>query len=222
MSLKINSLKKSYIQGSEKLNILNNLSMDVKSSEIVAVVGASGSGKSTFLSLVAGLDKFDDGDIIINQKSIKNLSSTQMTDFRAKNIGFVFQQFHLVPHLTAYENIALPLEILTRHFTENNILQALADVGLSHRASHKPGELSGGECQRLALARGLITKPSLLLADEPSGNLDSETGAKVMNLFFEQVRATKTTTVLVTHDMDLAKRCDRIFVLKNGGFDQST
>lgn len=219
MKLEITSLKKSYFQGQEKLTILNDLNMQVDTSEVVAVVGASGSGKSTFLSLVAGLDKFDEGDISVNGHSIKNLSTAQMTNFRAQNMAFVFQQFHLVPHLTAFENIALPLEILNRPFTETEITNALSAVGLAHRGHHKPGELSGGECQRLALARGLITKPSLLLADEPSGNLDTETGQRVMNLFFEQVRSTRTTTVLVTHDRDLAARCDRILTLKNGRFE---
>jgi len=222
MSLRITNLKKIYHQGEEILTILNQLNFQVDTAEVVAVVGASGSGKSTFLSLVAGLDSFDEGDIEINNQSIKNLNRQQMTKFRGENIGFIFQQFHLVSHLTAYENIALPLEIMAKSFTEQDILSALNKVGLAARAAHKPAELSGGECQRLALARGLISKPSLLLADEPSGSLDSETGIKVMNLFFEQVRASKTTTVLVTHDMDLAKKCDRMCVLKNGNFGQSS
>ena len=221
MSLKISNLKKTYRQGSETLHILNDLNLQVDTSEVVAVVGASGSGKSTFLSLVAGLDLFDSGDIVINRQSIKNFNTAQMTNFRAQNIAFVFQQFHLISHLTAFENIALPLEILGRAFNDDEIMLALNNVGLKNRATHKPTELSGGECQRLALARGLITRPSLLLADEPSGNLDSETGLKVMNLFFEQVRETKTTTVLVTHDRELAQRCDRIFTLKNGNFNTS-
>ncbi len=216
MSLSIKNLSKSYQTGTEKLSILKHLNLEVDTSQIVAVVGASGSGKSTFLSLVAGLDSFNEGEVLINNQSIKNLSRAEMTKFRAQNIGFVFQQFHLISHLTAYENLSLPLEILNRPFTQADVLARLEQVGLHHRAEHKPTEMSGGECQRLALARGLITKPSLLLADEPSGNLDSETGVKVMNLFFEQVRQTKTTTVLVTHDMELAKRCDRIFVLKDG------
>lgn len=221
MSLSISSLNKTYPQGNEVLRILNDLNLWVDTSEVVAVVGASGSGKSTFLSLVAGLDKFDSGDIVINGQSIKNFNTAQMTRFRAQNIAFVFQQFHLISHLTAFENIALPLEILGRDFSEPEIVMALANVGLKDRATHKPTELSGGESQRLALARGLITRPSLLLADEPSGNLDAETGNKVMNLFFEQVRETKTTTVLVTHDRELAQRCDRIFTLKNGNFNTS-
>lgn len=216
MSLSIHNLSKTYVQNGEKLTILKGLNLEVHTAEIVAVVGASGSGKSTFLSLVAGLDYFEEGEVWINQKSIKNLNRSQMTQFRAENIGFVFQQFHLISHLTAFENLSLPLEILGRDFTEAEIMQQLEHVGLGHRATHKPTELSGGECQRLALARGLITKPKLLLADEPSGNLDSETGQKVMALFFEQTRLSKTTTVLVTHDMALAQRCDRIFVLQEG------
>lgn len=219
MSLKITNLKKTYKQSNETLTILNHLNLQVSTSEVVAVVGASGSGKSTFLSLLAGLDSFDEGDIEINSKSIKNLSRQAMTKFRGENIGFIFQQFHLISHLTAYENISLPLEILGRDYTEQEILQALQNVSLDHRAKHKPSELSGGECQRLALARGLITKPSLLLADEPSGSLDSETGHKVMTLFFEQIRASQATTILVTHDVDLAKRCDRVYILKNGCFN---
>ncbi|MBC7741708.1 MAG: ABC transporter ATP-binding protein [Bdellovibrionaceae bacterium] len=216
MSLKITGLTKSYKQGTESLSILRNLELEVGTSQVVAVVGASGSGKSTFLSLVAGLDRFDKGDIVINQTSIKNLSRAQMTQFRGENIGFVFQQFHLISHLTAFENLSLPLEILNRKYKDADIMQRLEQVGLGPRADHKPTEMSGGECQRLALARGLVTQPSLLLADEPSGNLDSETGQKVMNLFFDQVRKTKTTTVLVTHDLELAKRCDEVFVLKDG------
>ncbi|MEK6628438.1 MAG: ABC transporter ATP-binding protein [Bdellovibrionota bacterium] len=221
MSLKITNLKKTYSQGVETLTILNQLNLQVNTSEVVAVVGASGSGKSTFLSLAAGLDSFDEGDIEINSQSIKNLNPQQMTKFRGENIGFIFQQFHLVSHLSAFENIVLPLEIMGLSFTKQDILNALKNVGLNERASHKPAELSGGECQRLALARGLITKPSLLLADEPSGSLDSETGAKVMSLFFEQVRRTKTTTILVTHDSELAKKCDRTYILKNGNFGLS-
>lgn len=220
MSLKISNLKKTYKQGEETLIILKDLNMHVQTSEVVAVVGASGSGKSTFLSLTAGLDKFDDGEIWINEKPIRNLTSAEMTKFRAENIGFVFQQFHLISHLTAYENLALPLEIQGTSFTEEQILSSLDQVGLKHRAEHKPTEMSGGECQRLAIARGLIAKPNLLLADEPSGNLDAETGAKVMNLFFEKVRQSGTTTILVTHDVELAKRCDRVLLLKEGGFKE--
>lgn len=216
MSLIITNVTKSYRQGSEKLTILKNLNLKVETGEVVAIVGASGSGKSTFLSLVAGLDSYDSGEIMINSQHLSGLTKKQMTQFRAETIGFVFQQFHLISHLTAFENLALPLQILDRPYEDSFILQELENVGLRERAEHKPTEMSGGECQRLALARALITKPSLLLADEPSGNLDSETGQKVMNLFFTQVRKTKTTTLLVTHDLELAKMCDRKLILKQG------
>lgn len=216
MSLKITNVVKSYRQGSEKLTILKDLNLNVDTGEVVAIVGASGSGKSTFLSLVAGLDAYDSGEITINNQRLSGLTKKQMTHFRAETIGFVFQQFHLISHLTAFENLALPLQILERPYDDEFILQQLDNVGLRVRAEHKPTEMSGGECQRLALARALITKPSLLLADEPSGNLDTETGQKVMGLFFDQVRKTKTTTLLVTHDLELAKMCDRKLILKQG------
>jgi putative ABC transport system ATP-binding protein len=216
MSLIISNVVKSYRQGSEKLTILKDLNLKVDTGEVVAIVGASGSGKSTFLSLVAGLDSYDSGEITINNQRLSGLTKKQMTQFRAETIGFVFQQFHLISHLTAFENLALPLQILNRPYDDQFILQELSNVGLQERADHKPTEMSGGECQRLALARALITKPSLLLADEPSGNLDSETGQKVMNLFFAQVRKTKTTTLLVTHDLELAKMCDRKLILRQG------
>lgn len=216
MSLDIVNVAKSYRQGLEKLTILKDLNLSVQTGEVVAIVGASGSGKSTFLSLVAGLDSYDSGDIKINNQHLSGLTKKQMTHFRAETIGFVFQQFHLISHLTAFENLALPLQILGRDYDDQFIFQQLENVGLKSRAEHKPTEMSGGECQRLALARALITKPSLLLADEPSGSLDSETGQKVMSLFFDQVRKTKTTTLLVTHDLELAKMCDRKLILKQG------
>lgn len=216
MSLIIKNIFKSYRQGPETLSILKDLSLSVQTGTLVAIVGASGSGKSTFLSLLAGLDSLDQGEIIVNDQKINLLSKKEMTQFRAKTIGFVFQQFHLISHLTAFENLALPLQILNRPFEKSFIMEKLTHVGLKERAGHKPTEMSGGECQRLGVARALITQPSLLLADEPSGNLDTETGRKVMNLFFDQVRKTKTTTLLVTHDLELAKSCDRKLILKDG------
>lgn len=220
MSLNIENVSKSYLQNAsgqtEKLQILKNLNLTVATGELVAIVGASGSGKSTFLSLVAGLDSYDSGNIMVNNQLLGKLSKKAMTQFRAENMGFVFQQFHLISHLTAFENLALPLQILNRAYTEEFILSELDNVGLKPRAHHRPSEMSGGECQRLAIARALITKPSLLLADEPSGNLDTETGKKVMDLFFTQVKKTKTTTLLVTHDHELAKMCDRKLTLRSG------
>ena len=215
----INQLSKSYnltTDSNDKMTILHDLSLTVQSGEVVAVVGSSGSGKSTLLGLVSGLDQPDHGEILIHGKSLQSLRGNALTNFRASHIGVVFQQYHLVSHLTAFENVALPLEILNKPVVQSEITELLNQVGLGHRLDHKPTQLSGGESQRLALARALVIKPSLLLADEPSGSLDSETGEKVMNLFFEQVRLHNTTTMLVTHDMDLARRCDKIYKLHSG------
>ncbi len=222
MSIQIRDLNKSYALANNKLNdklqILKNLNAEIQTGEVVAVVGASGSGKSTLLSLLSGLDHADSGELFIHGQNILKLNPKEMISFRAQNIGIIFQQFHLVSHLTAFENVALPLEILNRKYTADEILNRLDQVGLKNRSNHKPSELSGGESQRLAIARALVAGPSLLLADEPSGNLDSETGKKVMDLFFNQVRNQKTTTILVTHDMSLAEQCDRKLILKQGQF----
>lgn len=215
----ISNLTKSYKLANEtreKMTILNDLNLTVQTGEVVAVVGSSGSGKSTLLGLVSGLDQPDRGEILIHSKSLQSLRGNDLTNFRASHIGVVFQQYHLVSHLTAYENVTLPLEILDKPVVRKDVENLLNQVGLSHRLDHKPTQLSGGESQRLALARALVIKPSLLLADEPSGSLDSETGEKVMNLFFEQIRLHNTTTMLVTHDMDLARRCDKIYKLHGG------
>lgn len=216
MGMQITNLNKGYQFQSEKLTIIDQLSTTIKPGEVVAILGSSGSGKSTLLSLVSGLDRADSGEIKINGTDICKLNSNQMIHFRAQNIGIVFQQFHLVSHLNAFENVALPLEILERKVDAVKIEKVLDHVGLSHRMRHLPSELSGGESQRLAIARALITEPALLLADEPSGNLDTETGKKVMTTFFDQVRGQKTTTILVTHDEKIAAYCDRQLFLKQG------
>lgn len=218
--IQIKDLTKSYKMVSDEaqqdIRILNQLNLTVQTGETVAIVGASGSGKSTLLGLVSGLDQPDSGEVIINNQSLQKLNQQDVTGFRASNIAIVFQQYYLVQHLTALENILLPLEILNKNIDEDFVKNLLGQVGLSHRIHHKPNQLSGGESQRLALARALVIQPSLLLADEPSGSLDVDTGQKIMSLFFDQVKKNKTTTVLVTHDPVLAKKCDRVFQLING------
>ncbi len=218
--IQIKDLTKSYKMVSDDtqqdIRILNQLNLTVQTGETVAIVGASGSGKSTLLGLVSGLDQPDSGEVIINNQSLQKLNQQDVTGFRASNIAIVFQQYYLVQHLTALENVLLPLEILNQKVDETFVKNLLDQVGLSHRIHHKPNQLSGGESQRLALARALVIKPSLLLADEPSGSLDVDTGQKIMSLFFDQVKKNKTTTVLVTHDPSLAKKCDRVFQLTNG------
>lgn len=217
--LKIINLKKSFFQGSNQIEVIKNISLNIITGSQVALLGQSGSGKSTLLTLMSGLDKPDSGEIWINNLDIVALNEAQMTSFRSQNIGIVFQQFHLVSHLTALENVMLPMEIVSKEnskLIEQQAKELLFEVGLDNRLHHLPNQLSGGECQRVAIARSLITKPKLLLADEPSGNLDTETGNKVMNLFFSITRKYKTTTVLVTHNESLSKECDEIFHLENG------
>lgn len=217
MSLKIESVRKQYHQGSETLEILKGVSAEFQVGETVAIVGQSGSGKSTLLSLLAGLDRPSSGDVVVNGQSLNTLTEEEMTHFRGANIGIVFQQFHLLPHLTALENVMIPLEILKPGAgIQEKALKLLQQVDLGHRADHLPSQLSGGECQRVAIARALVVEPRLLLADEPSGNLDPATGEKVMSLFFDVVRKANVTGLLVTHSRELAARCDRVLELKNG------
>jgi putative ABC transport system ATP-binding protein len=216
MSLKLQGVTKKYQQGESEIEVLKGLSAKIQNSEIVAIVGQSGSGKSTLLSLLAGLDRPTSGQIFFANQEISQMSEQEMTAFRGRKIGIVFQQFHLLPHLTAMENVMLPLEIWDEGDREARAEKALAQMGLGHRLHHTPSQLSGGECQRVAIARALVGRPEILLADEPSGNLDTLTGRKVMDVFFEVVRAHKVTTVLVTHSEALAKACDRQLVLENG------
>lgn len=210
---------KSYDQGKTHLEILKDIHFKVENSEIVAILGPSGSGKSTLLSLISLLEPPDSGKLLFDGVDTTSWSESQRTQYRGSNIGIVFQQFHLVPYLTALENVTLPL-VINSSAEKNEILERarelLSLVGLAERSSHRPSELSGGEQQRVALARALIHRPKLLLADEPSGNLDQETSSEVMDLFFKIVRETKTTTLLVTHDSSLADICDRKLYLSKG------
>ena len=212
----INKISKTYSQGGKRIEVLNRLSLEVKKGETVAILGQSGSGKSTFLSLLAGLDQPDFGKIEIDGTDLTKLKQEDLAHFRSKNLGIVFQQYHLMSNLTALENVSLPLELQRQKDAETKARKALKQVGLSHRLSHLPSELSGGECQRVALARAMVTKPSLILADEPSGNLDGNTGKEVMNLLFKLCREHEQTLILVTHNHELAKLCDRCLELRDG------
>ncbi len=212
----VRDLRKSYGQGEAKFEVLKGINLDIKKGETLALVGKSGSGKSTLLSLLAGLDRSDSGEILIEGKNMTKMSERDLTLFRASHIGIVFQQFHLVSTLTALENILLPLELLKRQKARETAQSLLEAVGLGHRAHHLPSQLSGGESQRVAIARALAIGPSILFADEPSGNLDEETGEKVMDLLFRMVATTGTTMILVTHDQDLANKCSRLAHLEHG------
>ena len=214
--LEIKSLKKSYSQGSEKIHIFEDLNFELKEGQQVAIMGKSGSGKSTFLSLVSGIIKPDSGTIKLNNTSYENLDEANLNDFRASNIGFIFQNFHLVSYLNALENVMLPAKVCGIENPKEKAVELLKSVGLSHRLNHLPSELSGGEKQRVAIARSLIHNPKIILADEPSGNLDEETGIAVMDKLFELIKENNTTLILVTHSKEVANRCEKTYELVSG------
>ena len=215
MKIDIGGLHKSFVQGKNKIQVLKDVSLSMRSGEIVALLGKSGSGKTTMLSLLAGLEKPESGHIKMADQELTILSEEALCDWRAKNLGIIFQQFHLIPHLTALENVLLPLEINNK-IDPKLAADWLEKVGLGHRFNHFPSMLSGGEQQRVAIARALVFNPSLILADEPTGNLDVETGKSVIDTLFSIVRANKTTMILVTHDEELAQRADRTVRLSGG------
>lgn len=210
------SVTKQVISPEGSLTILSDVSFSVDKGDSVAVVGASGAGKSTLLALLAGLDLPTEGQIWLNGINLIELDEDGRADVRAASVGFVFQSFHLVPSLNALENVMLPLELASRESPRQAALEILKQVGLADRWSHYPAQLSGGEKQRVAIARSFATEPAVLFADEPTGNLDSQTGDHVMDLMFELNKSSSTTLVLVTHDRALAERCDRIIGLDAG------
>ncbi|MGH1391384.1 MAG: ABC transporter ATP-binding protein [Aeromonas jandaei] len=216
----VKGLGKSVSLGQESLTILEGIDLQVNSGETVALVGASGSGKSTLLGLLAGLDLPSLGSIEILGKSLGELDEEGRARLRAEQIGFVFQSFLLLPTMTALENVMLPAELRGERDCEPRARELLAAVGLGERLHHMPPRLSGGEQQRVAIARAFMTRPSLLLADEPTGNLDSKTGDKVIELLFELNRKHGTTLVVVTHDQELASRCQRQLVMAAGRLER--
>ncbi len=217
MSLEVTDVSKTFVQpGTGSVQVLDRVSFSLDSGRTAAIVGQSGSGKTTLLSLIAGLDSPDQGQIILDGEDLVAMGQDKLARYRAQKIGIVFQQFHLMPHLTARENISLPLEILKAAQIMKRTDEMLEKVELTHRRHHLPGQLSGGECQRVAIARALVVSPALLLADEPTGNLDTATGEIVASLLFDLVEKDKKTLILVTHNLDLAGRCAETRQLKKG------
>jgi putative ABC transport system ATP-binding protein len=214
--LKTNNLTHEVQAGGQPLQILKGISFEIKGGESVAIVGASGSGKSTLLGLLAGLDRHTGGDIELAGQSLSALGEEQRAQLRAQHVGFIFQSFHLLPSLTALENVMLPGELKARSDAKELAQSLLQSVGLSHRMNHYPRQLSGGEQQRVAIARAFASEPSILFADEPTGNLDYENGQKIEQLLFDLNREKQTTLVVVTHDPELAARCDRRLHMHDG------
>ncbi len=221
--LTLKNLCRTYKLGDHELPILKDVSFELAEGQAIAVVGPSGSGKTTLLGLCAGLDRPSSGEVVVCGKSLGEMNEDQRAKLRNEYVGFVFQSFQLVPTLTALENVMVPIEL---HGSGNGVLdrakELLGRVGLGDRLDHYPSQLSGGEQQRVALARAFVNQPQILFADEPTGNLDVETGKMVEDLLFELNSGFGTTLVLVTHDLELAQRCGRIIRLRGGRIEQDT
>ena len=215
-SIQFNNVSLSYGDIAEEVKVLKSISFSIGSSEVVSIVGPSGSGKTSIIMLASGLENATKGSIKINGQEIVGLKEKELSEVRRKNIGIVFQSFYLIPNLTAIENVLLSLEANQQYSLEKDAELLLSEFGLSHRMHHLPSELSGGEQQRVAIARALINKPKIILADEPTGNLDSANSESMIDLLFEYTKKSHTSLVMVTHDNSIAKRCDRIIEIRDG------
>lgn len=214
--LNVHNLGKTYTSGLKELTVLHDITFDIAKGDTFAIVGPSGSGKTTLLGLCAGLDRPDSGTVELCGESLEALNEDQRAMLRNREVGFIFQDFQLLPTLTALENVSVPLELQGEKNAAKNAQELLDKVGLADRSHHYPSQLSGGEQQRVAIARAFSNKPSILFADEPTGNLDEETGARVVELLFELNREAGTTLVMVTHDLELAEKNQHILKLKGG------
>jgi putative ABC transport system ATP-binding protein len=214
--IELRNVEKTVRSGDEQLTILHSLSLQIPDGQFVSIVGASGSGKSTLLGLIAGLDAPSDGEILIDGEDITKMNEDRLAGLRSEKIGFVFQSFHLIPSLTAYENVLVPMEIADFRDAKRRAQELLESVELTNRAHHYPSQLSGGEQQRIAIARAFANNPKILLADEPTGNLDSKNGRMVFDLLSNLHRTNGATLVLVTHDEELADRAERQIRLRDG------
>jgi putative ABC transport system ATP-binding protein len=219
--IQLKDIRKSYYLGRNELPVLKGIDLEIARNEYVAFMGPSGSGKSTLMNILGCLDTPSSGHYILNAQDVSQMEDDSLADVRNKEIGFVFQQFNLMPKLTAVENVGIPLIYagISKKERESRALEMLERVGLAERAGHKPNELSGGQCQRVAVARALINQPSIILADEPTGNLDSKTSEEIMEMF-ASIHASGNTVVLVTHEEDIAEHAGRIIRLRDGVIEQ--
>lgn len=216
MIIKAHNVRKVFNEGASQLEILRGASLEVTRPETVAIMGRSGCGKSTFISLLAGLDEPTDGSVEMLGRRLSAMPSAELNRFRARHIGIIFQQFHLLDHLTALENVRLPIDLNRGESSDARAAEMLDKVGLGHRLHHFPDTMSRGECQRVAIARVLVMKPEILLADEPTGSLDLRTGREVIDLIFRLSESEKFALVMATHDLKVAERCERLLFMDSG------
>jgi putative ABC transport system ATP-binding protein len=216
--VQIEGLHKFFQRGSEKIDVLNGLTLEVPEGEFLALMGPSGSGKTTLLNLIAGLDSPSEGTLVVGDETISKMGEGQLAKWRTRHVGFVFQFYHLLPVLTAYENVELPLLLLPLSAAERKrqVLTALDLVRLSDRLSHRPGQLSGGQQQRVGIARAIVTDPTLIVADEPTGDLDSKSAEEILDLLVELKKGLNKTILMVTHDPRAAARAERVLHLEKG------
>ena len=217
--IEIKDVSKIYHVGNEEVEALSGVSLSIKEGEFVAIVGPSGSGKSTLLHLIAGLDKPSYGEVIVQKKDLAKTSDSVLSKYRNRTIGFIFQEFHLLSHLSILENVKVPLMFASHEEKashEKKASELLEDLGLGERLHHKPHEISGGQKQRVAIARALINTPKIILADEPTGNLDSVTGKSILDLLKKIHKQKKLTLIIVTHDREIAKAAQRVIEIKDG------
>ena len=215
-AIQFNNVSLNYSNKTDTVEVLKSISFSIDSEEVVSIVGPSGSGKTSIIMLASGLETASKGSVKINNQEIVGLKENELSEVRRKNIGIVFQSFYLIPNLTAVENVLLSLEANQQYNLEKDAEELLGEFGLSHRLHHLPSELSGGEQQRVAIARALINKPKIILADEPTGNLDSANSEIMIDLLFDYTKKSQTSLVMVTHDNSIAKRCDRIIEIRDG------
>lgn len=220
--LDLQNVSKTYQSGTRKLTVLDQVTFSIQAGETIAIVGPSGSGKTTLLGLCAGLDSSSTGSVVLNGEALENLNEDQRAAVRSRDVGFIFQNFQLLSTLTALENVMVPLELKKRKDAKEKAMELLDKVGLKDRATHYPTQLSGGEQQRVSIARAFANAPKILFADEPTGNLDTETGTMIENLIFDLNKEQGTTLVLVTHDLELAAKTQRIVHIKGGKIQEDT
>lgn len=220
--LSLQHVSKTYQSGSRKLTVLDQVTFSIEAGETISIVGPSGSGKTTLLGLCAGLDSSSTGSVVLNGQALDRMSEDERAAVRSRDVGFIFQNFQLLPTLTALENVMVPLELKKRKDAKEKAMDLLEKVGLRDRATHYPTQLSGGEQQRVSIARAFANAPKILFADEPTGNLDTETGAMIESLIFDLNKEQGTTLVLVTHDLELAAKTQRTIHIKGGKIQEET